>query len=451
MGIVEEAQTQPRGIVRRAAVLGSGTMGAQIAAVLANEGVPCDLLDLATEPTQDDRDPKVRNHLIHEAKKRLLKQKPAPLCSPDVLELIRPGNFSDDLPRLREADWVIEAVVEKLDVKREIWSRAAPHLRAGVIASSNTSGIPIASIAEALPQELRRRFLGTHFFNPPRYLRLLEVTPTSDTDPAVVAAVSRFSEHVLGNGVVIAHDVPNFIANRIGCFGFAATLKATEEFGLEPDEVDTITGPAMGRPRSATFRTLDLVGIDIYVDICDNTRRYVSEEWEREAFEVPPFLREMVKRGWIGEKAGQGFYSRGGKGERGEILALHRDTFEYRPRRLAQATSLAAVGNVEDVRERLRTLVAADDTAGRFAWRVLSQVLVYSARMVGVVADDIDSIDKAMRLGFAWELGPFETWDALGVAETLRRMRADKLEVPGWVSELAQRDQSFYRDEAGQS
>ena len=443
----------PRQIVRRAAVLGAGTMGSQIAAHIANQGVPCDLLDLAADLAGSDGGaPKTRSHMADEAKKRLLERRPAPVYSPDVLDLIRPGNFSDDLSRLSEADWVIEAVTERLDIKRDLWASVAPYLRPDVIASSNTSGLPISSIAEALPETLRGRFLGIHFFNPPRYLRVLEVIPTQQTDEAVVDAVRRFAEHILGKSVVIAHDVPNFITNRIGCYGLTSILRAMEEFGLAPDEVDSISGPVMGRPNSATFRTLDLVGLDVFVDICDNTRGYVSEPWERDAFDVPPYLREMVDRGWIGEKAGQGFYKRVQEGSVGrQILALDLDSFEYRPRRRADSATLEAVTGVEDTGDRLRRLVGGDDPAARFAWRALSELLVYSALMVGEVADDIASIDRAMRLGFGWELGPFESWDALGVAGTAGRMRDDGLDVPAWVTEVAERGEHFYRHEAEHS
>ena len=433
-------------IVRRAAVLGAGTMGAQIAALLANQGIPCDLLDLASDAADQPR-----NRLAEEGKERLLKLTPSPIYGRDVMDLIRPGNFSDDLPRLREADWVIEAVVERLDVKQAIWGQMAEHLRPDVIASSNTSGIPIRSIVEKLPLAVRRRVVGTHFFNPPRYLRLLEVTPTADTDPAVVEAISRFAEHGLGKGVVVARDVPNFIANRIGCYGFTVSLRAMEEFELGPDEVDTITGAPMGRPNSATFRTLDLVGIDVFVQICDNTVGFVTEDWEKEAYQVPGYVRKLVENGWTGDKGGQGFYKRVREGGATQILTLDPATMEYRPRRRAGEPSVAAAAAQDDVGARIRGLVEADDRAGRFAWRVLSQMLAYSAQKVGEVCDDIDSIDRAMRWGFGWELGPFEAWDAIGVAESVRRMAADGVDVPGWVTDMAAKGESFYRRTKGKS
>ncbi|MBI4337591.1 MAG: 3-hydroxyacyl-CoA dehydrogenase [Chloroflexi bacterium] len=438
-----ESPSRLRARVRRVAVLGAGTMGAQIAGLLASLGISCDLLDLPSEGRP--------SRLAEEAKKRLLTLRPPPLYGPDALELVRPGNFKDDLPRLAEADWVIEAVAEKLEVKRQLWAGAAAHLRPEALASTNTSGILIAAIAEALPPSLRRRFLGTHFFNPPRYLHLLEVIPGPETDPEVLTTVCRFAEVVLGKGVVIARDVPNFIGNRLGTYGLLVTLRAMEELGLQPDEVDGVTGPAMGRPGSATFRTLDLVGLDVFVAVCDNVRNGAAEEWERTAFDVPPYIREMLRRGWLGEKAGQGFYQRVQANGETQVMALQLDTFEYRPRRGLQAASLAAVRDVEDPAQRLRLLVGSNDAAGRFAWRVLSSLLAYAARKVGEVADDIVSIDRAMRWGFGWELGPFETWDALGVATTVERMRADGLAVPQWVADLAERGETFYRHEAQSS
>ena len=418
-------------------MLGAGTMGAQIAALLAGRGILCDLLDL---PARDGR----KSRLAEEAKRRLLKAKPTALEQDADLQLIRPGNFSDDMDRVKEADWVIEAVTEDLDIKRSLWARVAPHLRQDALASTNTSGIPIVSIAEGLSDELRRRFLGAHFSNPPRYLRLLEVIPLADTDPESVSAVRRIGEDILGRGVVVAHDVPGFIANRIGIHGVVTTLRAMEEFGLGPDEVDGITGRAMGRPDSATFRTLDLVGLDVFVNICDNMRAYLTEPDERAVFHVPPYVREMVERGWTGEKAGQGFYKRVRGDGKTQILALHLDTFEYRPRRQDQAPSLAAVRDIADPGKRLQTLVGADDHAGRFAWEVISQLLVYAARNVGEVSEDIISIDRAMRWGFGWQLGPFEAWDELGVKKTAERMRRDEKAVPPWVEQLVERGRTFY-------
>ena len=431
----------PQLAIKRVAVLGAGTMGAQIAALFASHGVRSDLLDL---PSSGDS----RSRLAEEARKRLPLLKPPPLDSEHDLDLIRPGNLEDDLQRAAEADWVIEAVIEDLDVKRRVWSEVAPHMRGDALASTNTSGIPVHSIAEALPQHLRGRFLGVHFFNPPRYLKLLEVIPTVETAAETVSAVRRIGEDLLGRGVVVAHDVPGFIANRIGTYGLLATLRAMDEYGLGPDEVDSITGPAMGRPNSATFRLLDLVGLDIFVAISVDLRKHLTDRRDREAFEVPQYLEDLVARGWLGDKAGQGFYKRVDAGGESQTLALKLDSFEYGPRRRVEAPSLVAVKDIEDPGRRLRTLVTAEDVAGRFAWRVLSEGLAYAARNVGVVADEFRSIDRAMRWGFGWQLGPFQAWDALGVGKTTRRMAADGLEVPEWVERVAERGQRFYQQEA---
>ena len=413
-------------------------MGSQIAGLLADRGIPCDLLDLRG----DDDAPSA---LAESAIERLLTLKPAPLSNPAAVELIRPGNFDDDLHRLAEADWIIEAVSEDLAVKRAIWARVAAHARADAIISTNTSGIPVATIAEALPQRLRSRFLGAHFCNPPRYVPLLEVISTADTDPAVASAVSEIASTLLDRGVVPAYDVPNFIANRIGAYSLMLTLKAMDESGLGPDEVDGITGLPMGRPSSATFRTLDVVGIDVFLAVVENSLAAADDEDERAVLEPTGYLRELVERGWVGQKAGKGFYKRVKDGGKSTILALDVDRFEYRERRSFTTPSLKIAAETEDVAERLKNLAAADDAAGHFAWRILSRTLAYSAGMVGIVAADIVSIDRAMRWGYAWESGPFEIWDALGVAESITRMRAEGISVPGWVADIAAENGSFYR------
>src|SRR5690606_28354307 len=342
--------------IRRVAVLGSGTMGAQIAILLASFGCTVDLLDMASTAEAPDR-----SHLAVQALQRLRSLSPAPALHPRAYERVRPGNFDDDLPRLAEADWVIEAVVERLEPKQALWSRAARHVRPDAVLSTNTSGISIAAIAQALPEPLRRRFLGTHFFNPPRYLRLLEVIPTADTDPEAVERIRRFGQDRLGKGVVIARDTPNFIANRIGCYGLMVTLDLMREFGFGPDEVDTITGTPRGRPRSATFRTLDIVGLDVFANVARNLQGATSDPAEREAFRLPAFFEAMLERGWLGEKSGQGFYRREKVDGRTEILALDLDTLEYRPRRKLQAVSLQAVSGLDDPAERMRRLVNAGD------------------------------------------------------------------------------------------
>ncbi|GAB6875863.1 3-hydroxyacyl-CoA dehydrogenase/enoyl-CoA hydratase family protein [Thermaerobacter litoralis] len=429
-------------VFRRVAVLGAGTMGAQIAAHLANQGIPVDLFDLSRE-------------LVDKAKQRLAELKPSPIYTREVLDLIRPGSFQDegDLQRLGEAEWVVEAVLEQLPIKQQLWQRVAPYLRPGGIYSTNTSGLSIRAIASALPEEARRRFLGTHFFNPPRYLHLLELIPTPETDPAVVEAMRDFATRILGKGVVLAKDTPNFIANRIGCYGLMVTVRAMQEFGLGPDEVDEITGENMGRPKSATFRTLDVVGIDVMKDVADNTRAAVQDPEEQAAFTLPEFMRQLVERGWTGEKAGQGFYKRVKQpdGSR-EILVLDPATMEYRPRRRLQAPSLQAVRAIEDPLQRIKTLLAADDVAGRFAWEITRRSLAYAANKLGEIADDVASIDRAIKWGFGWNAGPFELWDALGAAAVLARMEQDGERLPDWLVEAIKNGPGrFYVEEDGRT
>lgn len=439
--------------IRRVAVLGSGTMGAQIAILLASFGCTVDLLDMAppegegeagagSRPGETAHD---RNRLVSQALQRLRSLSPAPALHPAAYDRVRPGNFDDHLPRLAQADWVIEAVVERLEPKQALWSRAAQHVRSDAVLSTNTSGISIAAIAQALPPPLRRRFLGTHFFNPPRYLRLLEVIPTGDTDPEAVDIIRRFGEDRLGKGVVIARDTPNFIANRIGCYGLMVTLELMREFGLGPDEVDSVTGAPMGRPRSATFRTLDIVGLDVFANVARNLQEATDDPAERRAFRLPDFFERMLERGWLGEKSGQGFYRRVKTDGRTEILTLDLDTLEYRPRRKLQAASLQAVAALEDPAERMRRLVAAGDGAGRFAWALTKRVLLYTAAKAPEISADIAGIDRAMKWGFGWEQGPFELWDALGLPGTVARMEEEGDQVPDWVRRVAADHGAFYR------
>ena len=337
--------------------------------------------------------------------------------------------------------------MERLEPKLDLWGKAAAHLSGDAILTTNTSGIPIRRIGEALPASARKRFLGAHFFNPPRYLPLLELIPTADTNADVAAALRRFAEGALDKRVVVANDAPGFITNRIGCFYFLAAMRAADEYGLTPDEVDAVSGPLMGRPGSATYRTMDLVGLDILSDICDNTRAEVSDAWEQKAFEPPAYIRDMLRRGWLGEKTGQGFYKRDRMDGKRRVLVLHTRDMRYRESGAVDIPPLAQLRAIGDTRERIRALAASDTAAGRFAWRTLSKLLAFSAAKAGEVADDIVSIDRAMRWGFNWELGPFETWDAFGVAACARRMDADGLAVPAWVRALADGGGAFYRRE----
>ena len=392
--------------IRSVAVLGAGTMGAQIAAQVANAGWPVLLLDL-------DADTAARG-LKHAAA-----LKPDPFFTKDVRARIRLGGFDADLPAIADCDWVVEAVVERLDAKRALLERVEACLGADAVVSSNTSGIPIGTIAEGRGAGFRRRWLGTHFFNPPRYLRLVEVIPTPDTDPAAVAAVSSFVNGQLGRGVVVARDAPGFIGNRIGLHGVASALAQLAEGGYTIEEIDAITGPAIGRPKSATFRTMDIAGIDILAHVGADLTARLDRPEERRAFELPPLVADLVARGWIGEKAGRGFYRKERGAGGGAILALDPATMAYRPRQPAKLGALEAARAIEDTAERIRTLFLGRDRVGEFLRATLGRTLLYSADVAAEVAHSPDDVDRALRWGFGWELGPFELLDAIGVDAVL--------------------------------
>ena len=434
--------------IRKVAVLGSGVMGSAIAAHFANAGIPSLVLDIVTPGLSDDErdDPAARNRLVNGAVQALRKARPAPLFTPDRIRLIETGNLEDDLPRLREADWVIEVVKEDLAIKKQVFAAAAPHVRDDAWLSSNTSGLSLAAMAEVLPPELRPRFLGTHFFNPPRYMHLLEVIPTADTDPAVTEAVSRFAELRLGKGIVLAKDTPNFIANRIGVHAMMVTMRVMEEMGLTVEEIDALTGPAIGRPRTATFKLADLVGLDTFLHVADNVYRLVPDDEARELFTAPDFLRRMVEKGLLGRKSGAGFYKRVKEPER-KTLTLDLATLEYREKRKAKFPELDQAKGIDDLGERLRTLLGGKGRAAEILWKLIAPTLSYSAMRLGEICDEASAIDRAIRWGFNWSLGPFEVWDALGFRAVTERLRESGLPLPAWVDALYDEGaESIYRD-----
>ncbi len=407
-------------LVRRAAVLGAGTMGSRIAAHLANAGIPTLLLDLPPKDQTAER------ALASVALESLAKAKPAAFFEASLGRLITPGTFDDDLQKLAACDWVVEAVAENLEIKTALLTRVLPHLSPHAILTTNTSGLPIARIAAAVPG-LGKRFFGTHFFNPPRYMRLVEVIPTEESDPELVAAFSAFADRMLGKEVVFAHDTPNFIANRIGIAVMFDAANLMLEQGLTVEEVDALTGPAVGWPRTGTFRLADLVGIDILAHVAANFPEGVS------GGKFSAVLEELLKRGWLGDKSGQGFYKkvRGADGK-DERLALDLATFEYRPLVKAALPTLEMAKNAATLPERLQILFKNDpakDKAAAFLWPFLSSLWIFASERIGEVANDAPAIDAAMRAGFNWEMGPFEIWDAAGVAETASRMKALGLPV----------------------
>ncbi|EXX90931.1 3-hydroxyacyl-CoA dehydrogenase, partial [Paenibacillus darwinianus] len=444
--------------ISKAAVIGSGVMGASIAAHLANAGIPSLLLDIVpASPTAEEAakglttaHPAVRNRLATAAIARLAQMKPSPLYDEAFGGRITPGNLEDDLVKIKDVDWIIEVVVENLAVKRELLGRIEACRKPGTVVSSNTSGISINAMAEGRSAEFRNHFLGTHFFNPPRYMKLLEIIPGETTDAAIVEGMKSFCEGRLGKGVVVAKDTPNFIANRIGTYGLLVTLQAMADGGFTVEEVDAVTGPAMGRPKSATFRTLDLVGLDTFAHVANNVYDKVDEGEEKLVFEAPQVLKDMAARGWIGEKAGQGFYKKV-KGPAGsEIQSLDLTTMDYAKSRKVSSASLEAARAARGAKEKTRALLGAKDRYSGLAWTITKKVLLYSAEKLGEIADSIADIDRAMKWGFNWDLGPFETWDAIGLRRTAERMEAEGEAVPAWVKDwLAAGNESFYRKAEG--
>nr|WP_206763736.1 3-hydroxyacyl-CoA dehydrogenase/enoyl-CoA hydratase family protein [Cytobacillus firmus] len=440
--------------IKKAAVLGSGVMGSGIAAHLANIGIPTLLLDIAPRELTDAEKAKgltlenkeVRNRVSEGNRQKLLKQKPAPLTSKKNIALIEAGNFEDDMERLKDVDWIIEVVVENLSIKKQVFEKVDQHRKPGSIVSSNTSGISVEAMSEGLSEDFQKHFLGTHFFNPPRYLKLLEVIPTKNTSSEVLSFMKQFGEDVLGKGVVEAKDTPNFIANRIGTYGLLVTVQEMLKGGYSVGEVDSITGPLIGRPKSATFRTLDVVGLDTFIHVANNVYDQVGGK-EKEVFEVPDFMKVMQEKGWLGSKTGQGFFLKKGK----EILELNPETLEYGPRQKLKAASTELAKQEKGTAGKLKALVYSDDRSGQLLWNILSPALLYSAQLHGEIADDVTAIDRAMKWGFGWELGPFETWDAIGVEKSVRKMEEAGEEVPAWVKEMLEKDiNSFYKEEEGQ-
>ena len=397
--------------INSVAVLGAGTMGAQIAAHLANAGVQTLLLDITTDAAT-------------QGVERARQLKPDPAFTPDTWKLVTTGSFDADLLRVRESDWIIEAVVERLDIKRGLLEKVDATRRAGSIVSSNTSGIPIAALAKGRSDDFRHHWLGTHFFNPPRYLHLLEVIPTPETTREAVETVSSFADHRLGKGVVIAKDSPNFIGNHIGLYGIMRILAAVAGGDYTIDEVDAITGPALGRPKSATFRTLDLAGLDILGHVVSNLGERTGQTSGSNVWTLPPFFLQMLERGLTGEKTGRGFYTRVKQADgQSKILTLDPVTLEYRERQPARLGSLEAAASIPDVHERVRTLFQGQDKVGRFLHETLAPTLLYTATVTPSIAHSPDDVDRVMRWGFGWELGPFELIDAIGIQQVIDATR----------------------------
>ncbi|HZQ19581.1 MAG TPA: 3-hydroxyacyl-CoA dehydrogenase NAD-binding domain-containing protein [Terriglobales bacterium] len=435
--------------IHKVAVLGAGTMGARIAAHFANAGVPSYLFDIVPP----DADAPARNKIAAAGLEAARKSKPAAFFEDSLASLVTIGNFEDDLKKLSEVDWIIEAVVENLEIKRDLLKKVEALRRPGTIITTNTSGLPVSKISEGFSDDFRRCWFGTHFFNPPRYMRLLEIIPTFETDRSFIETVEWFADVRLGKGIVRAKDTPNFIANRIGTFSVLNLMRLMREMDLTIEEVDALTGQAVGWPKSATFRTIDLVGLDILGHVVSNMAKTGVDE----SATLPDFFKQMLARKWLGDKTKGGFYKKtksttGGEDDR---LALDWKTLEYHPRQKAKFPSLEMARNLDDLGARLRMLLGLEgsgpqkgDKAGTFLWSALCDLWNYSANRVPEIADSIVEIDRAMRLGFKWELGPFELWDAAGVEATVARMKQEGRPVAANVEKLlSSGKKSWYIDD----
>jgi 3-hydroxyacyl-CoA dehydrogenase len=434
--------------INRVAVLGAGTMGARIAAHFANAGLPALLLDIVPP----DADGPARNKIAAAGLDGAKKSRPAAFFEASLARLVTIGNFEDDLKRLADVDWIIEAVVENLDIKRSLLKKVEAVRKPGSIVTTNTSGLPVGKIAEGFSEDFRRSWFGTHFFNPPRYMRLLELIPTPESDRTLIDTVAHFCDVQLGKGVVFAKDTPNFIANRIGTFSVLNVMRLMQEMDLTVEEVDALTGQAVGWPRSATFRTIDLVGLDILGHVVGNMTQNVRDE--RSELQIPDFFRQMLERKWLGDKTKGGFYKKVKGGDGDERMALDWKTLEYHPRRKPKFAALDVAKNVDDAGARVRMLLGLDgdgakpDKAGTFLWTALSDLWTYSANRIPEISDSVIEIDHAMRLGFNWELGPFELWDAAGVEATVARMKKEGRPVAANVGKLlAEGAKSWYADD----
>jgi 3-hydroxyacyl-CoA dehydrogenase len=438
--------------ISKVAILGAGTMGARIAAHFANAGVPSYLLDIVP-PNADGA---ARNKVAAAGLDAAKKSKPAAFMDPSLARLVTVGNFEDDLKKLADVDWVIEAVVENLEIKRTLLRKVEAVRKPGTIITTNTSGLPVGRIAEGFSDDFRRAWFGTHFFNPPRYMRLLELIPTPEADRVAIDAIAHFCDVRLGKGVVIAKDTPNFIGNRIGTFSVLNVMRLMQEMGLTIEEVDALTGQAVGWPKSATFRTIDLVGLDILGHVVSNMTTNVHDE--RSDLRLPDFFTQMLQKKWLGDKTKGGFYkkTKSGEGKEDERFAIDWKTLEYHPQQRPKFPGLDMAKNVEDTGTRLRTLLSIDgagpqkgDKAGTFWWAALSDLWTYCANRVPEISDSVVEIDRAMRLGFNWELGPFELWDAAGVEATMARMKKEGKPVAANAEKLlASGQKAWYSDDA---
>ena len=446
--------------IKKAAVLGAGVMGSKIAALLAGVDIPTYLLDIVPkELDQQDLKKKLtkdstafRNKFALSGIQSTIGASPPAVYTPDDAKLVIPGNFEDNLPWLADADWIIEGVVENLKIKQELLEKVEPYLKPSAILTTNTSGLSIERISEKMSKELRARFMGTHFFNPPRHMKLLEIIPGKLTDKDVVSFMADFCERRLGKSIVFAKDTPNFIANRIGIYAMLGVIKIMIEDGYTIDEVDAITGPPMGRPKSASFRTSDMVGLDTFIKVAQNVSDNITDAAEKKAFAIPDFIKKMVEAGLLGDKTQAGFYKKVAEAGGSKIHTLDYRTMDYAPQRKVSLPKLDELKWIFDSAARLKALAYSDDRAGQFAWKALKKTLLYSASKIPEIADDILSVDRAMRWGFNWDLGPFETWDAIGFKKSIEKMTKEGETLPDSIEKMFRSGREhFYQKRRGRS
>ncbi|MCC7302420.1 MAG: 3-hydroxyacyl-CoA dehydrogenase/enoyl-CoA hydratase family protein [Bacteroidia bacterium] len=431
--------------IRKVAVLGSGVMGSQIACHFANTGVEVLLLDIPAPGSAPDN-LSARNKIVNEALANALKMSPSPIYRNAFAGRIQTGNLEDDFARISNCDWIIEVVVERLDIKKQVFEKVEAHRRPGSLVTSNTSGIPIQLMTEGRSDDFRKNFCGTHFFNPPRYLRLLEIIPTSFTDKEVISFLMEYGELHLGKTTVLCKDTPAFIANRVGVYSIMSLFHTVEQMGLTIEEVDKLTGPVLGRPKSATFRTCDVVGLDTLVHVANGLEKNLPDDEARALFTLPGFIRKMTENNMLGAKTGKGFYYKPKGASKDEIQVLDLSKGGYRARQKVKFATLEAAKPVEDLRQRMKILISGKDKAGDFYRPSFAGLFSYVSHRIPEIADEIYKIDDAMRSGFGWELGPFECWDVFGVKETVEMMKANNVKVAPWIdSMLAGGNSSFYR------
>lgn len=437
--------------IKKVAVLGSGVMGSRIACHFAGIGLQVLLLDIVPKEATESTDKKLRNKIVNDALTAAIKSNPSPVYHKDVIKKITTGNFDDNMKDISNCDWVIEVVVERLDIKKSVYEKVEQFRKKGSLITSNTSGIPIHLLSAGRTDDFKKNFCGTHFFNPPRYLRLLEIIPTPDTDPEVTGFLMQYGDLYLGKTTVLCKDTPAFIANRIGVYGIMAIFGLVDKLGLSIDDIDALTGPIIGRPKSATFRTADVVGIDTLVKVAKGVQDNCPNDEAKETFTIPSWLDKIAGNNWLGDKTGQGFFkkTKGSGGEK-EILTLNLKTLEYGPRVKPKFATVETAKQVDDLNQRLKMLVAGQDKAGEFYRQFHYGLFSYISHRIPEISDELYRVDDAMMAGFGWEIGAFESWDVLGVAKTTEAMKAAGYKVAPWVDEMiAAGNKSFYKIENG--